>query len=107
MNPRTRPVYPDMNITVATAAAATLTGAVLGLAAPAAAAPSAGDAQTTINRLEAEGNRVIVNNLSDTPLSQATVVAVNPGAAIRSTVQGDDSASQQVITGKVYYIDVR
>lgn len=95
------------NLTIATAFAATLTGAVIGLAGPAAAAPTAGDAQSTISSLEADGNRVIVNNLSGTPLSQATVVGVNPGSDIRSTVQGDDSAAQQVITGKVYYVDVR
>ena len=72
--------------TAATAAAAALTAAVLGLAAPAAAAPSGSDAQQTISQLEADGNRVIVNRLSDTPLSQATVVAVQPGPALRGTV---------------------
>ncbi|CAN3127616.1 hypothetical protein ACNUDN_06865 [Mycobacterium sp. smrl_JER01] len=96
-----------LNLIIPTAAAAALTGAVIGLASPAAAAPTGGDAQDTISRLEADGNRVIVNNLTGTPLSQATVAAVQPGGDIRSTVQGDDSASQQVITGKVYYVDVR
>lgn len=94
--------------TIAAAFAATLTGAIVGLAAPAAAAPTAGDAQSTISELEADGNRVIVNNLSGTPLSQATVVGVNPGADIRSTVpSNDDGNNQQVVTGKVYYVDVR
>lgn len=37
----------------------------------------------------------------------ATVVAVQPGPAIRSTVQDGDSTYQQVITGKVYYVNVR
>ncbi|MFB1295352.1 hypothetical protein ACAG24_007555 [Mycobacterium sp. pW049] len=97
------------NFAIATAAGATLTAALFALAAPAAAAPSGGDVQDTISRLEAEGNRVIVNRLSDTPLSQATVVGVNPGADIRSTVQGtsDSSAQQQTITGKVYYVNVK
>ncbi|VEG52162.1 Uncharacterised protein [Mycolicibacterium aurum] len=96
------------NVTIATAFAATLTGAIVGLAAPAAAAPSAGDAQSTISQLEADGNRVIVNNLSGTPLSQATVVGVNPGGDIRSTVPSNsDGMNQQVITGKVYYVAVR
>jgi hypothetical protein len=96
------------NLTIATAFAATLTGAVVGLAAPAAAAPSAGDAQNTISALEADGNRVIVNNLSGTPLSQATVVGVNPGASIRGTVPSNsDGNNQNVVVGKVYYVDVR
>ena len=96
--------------TIATAAAAGLSAAVLGLAAPAAAAPSAGgNADETISQLEAQGNRVIVNKLSDTPLSQATVVGVQPGPALRGSVASgdDDSTRQHVITGQVYYLDVR
>ena len=97
------------NFAIATTAGAALTAGLFALAAPAAAAPSGGDAQETISQLEADGNRVIVNRLSDTPLSQATVVGVNPGADIRSSVQGtgDSSAQQQTITGKVYYVNVR
>ena len=98
------------NVTLATAAAAALTGAVLGLAAPAAAAPSAGgNADATISQLEDQGNRVIVNRLSDAPLSQATVVGIHPGADLRSQVWSTDGDSirQNVITGKVYYVDVR
>ncbi|MBB2992578.1 hypothetical protein FHR72_004079 [Mycolicibacterium iranicum] len=97
------------NLTIATTAAATLTAAFLGLAAPALAAPSGGDARTTISQLEAQGNRVVVNRLSDTPLSQAEVVGVNQGGAIRSTVQDHfgDNTYQGTITGHVYYVDVR
>ena len=98
------------SITVATAAAVGLTAAVLGLAAPAAAAPSGSDAQQTISQLEADGNRVIVNRLSDTPLSQATVVAVQPGPALRGTVPNtgyNDDNRQDVVTGQVYYVDIR
>ena len=98
------------SITLATAAAASLTAAVLGLAAPAAAAPSGSDAQQTISQLEADGNRVIVNRLSDTPLSQATVVAVQPGPALRGTVPNtgyNDDNRQDVVTGQVYYVDIR
>lgn len=95
--------------TIATAAAAGLSAALLGLAAPAVAAPTGGDADATISQLEADGNRVIVNRLSETPLSQASVVAVQPGPAIRGNVPSadDDSTRQQVITGQVYYVDVR
>ena len=98
------------SITLATAAAAGLTAAVLGLAAPAAAAPSGSDAQQTISQLEADGNRVIVNRLSDAPLSQATVVAVQPGPALRGTVPNtgyNDDNRLDVVTGQVYYVDIR
>ena len=97
-------------ITFASVAAAGLSAAVLGLAAPAAAAPSGSDAQQTISQLEADGNRVIVNRLSDTPLSQATVVAIQPGPALRGTVPNsgyNDDNRQDVITGQVYYVDIR
>ena len=97
------------NLTIATAAAATLTAAFLGLAAPALAAPTAGSADATISQLEAQGNRVIVNKLSDAPLSEASVVSINKGGAIRGTVQDDlnNRTYQQTVTGYVYYVDVR
>ena len=97
-------------ITFATTAAAGLSAAILGLAAPAAAAPSGSDAQATITQLEADGNRVIVNRLSSAPLSQAEVVAVRPGPALRGTVPNagyNDDNRQGVVTGQVYYVDVR
>ncbi|WP_348729263.1 hypothetical protein [uncultured Mycolicibacterium sp.] len=97
-------------ITFATAAAAGLSAAIVGLAAPAAAAPSGSDAQATISQLEADGNRVIVNRLSSAPLSQAEVVAVRPGPALRGTVPNagyNDDNRQGVVTGQVYYVDVR
>jgi len=97
------------NLTIATAAAAGFAAAVLGLAGPAAAAPSGADnAQETIGQLEAGGNRVIVNKLGSTPLSQATVVSVQPGSDIREWVwDGDHDDSYLTVTGKVYYVDVR
>jgi hypothetical protein len=92
------------------ALAAGLSATVLGLAAPALAAPSgSGSAQDTISQLEADGNRVIVNRLSDAPLAQADVVSVRPGADLRSTVRDFryNDTYQQVVTGKVYYVDVK
>jgi len=98
------------NLTITTVIAAALTGAFLGLASPALAAPTgAGNADDTISRLEAQGNRVIVNKLSDAPLSDASVVSVKQGSPIRGTVQDDfnDRTYQQTVTGYVYYVDVR
>ena len=103
------------NATIA-AVAAGLSAAVLGLAAPALAAPIGGDsAQQTIGALEAQGNRVIVNRESGAPLSDATVVSVRPGPEIREWVtvdgrQGNDRSHtdrELQTTGRVLYVDVR
>ncbi|PRC43622.1 hypothetical protein C6A85_000000104380, partial [Mycobacterium sp. ITM-2017-0098] len=63
----------------------------------------------TISELEAQGNRVIVNRLSDAPLSEASVVGVNRGSDIRSTVMDDfnDRTYQGTVTGQVIYVDVK
>ncbi|WP_275572434.1 hypothetical protein [Mycolicibacterium vanbaalenii] len=97
------------NVTIATAFAAGLGAAVLGLAAPAVAAPTGGNADATISRLEAQGHRVVVNRLSGTPLSQASVVGIHKGGDIRSTVRDDfnDRTYQNTVTGSLYYVDVK
>jgi len=104
------------NLTIATAAAAAGFAAVLGLAAPAVAAPTAGDnAQQTISALEAQGNRVIVNRESGAALSDASVVSVRPGAEIREWVtvngrQGNDHSHtdrELQTTGRVLYVNVK
>ncbi len=97
------------NLTIATTAAAALTATFFGLAAPALAAPTAGNADETISRLEAQGNRVIVNRLSDAPLSNASVVGINRGSDIRGTVMDhfNDRTYQGTVTGHVVYVDVR
>ena len=97
------------NLTIATAAVAGLSAAVLGLAAPAVAAPTGADnAQQTISQLEAQGNRVIVNRESGATLSDATVVSVRQGAEIQEytwDAQGDDRVLDTV--GRVVYVDVK
>ncbi|BBY73383.1 hypothetical protein MPRF_39820 [Mycolicibacterium parafortuitum] len=95
---------------IAATTAAALSAAFLGLSAPALAAPSGtGDAQSTISQLEAQGNRVIVQKLSDTPLEDANIVGVNRGPAIRGTVQDNfnDRLYQNTVTGHIYYVKVR
>jgi hypothetical protein len=102
--------------TIATAAATGFTAAVLGLAAPALAAPSGGDnAQQTISQLEEQGNRVVVNRQGTASLDDASVVSVRPGPEIREWVtvdgrQGDDHSHQErqlQTTGRVYFVDVK
>ena len=69
------------NITAATLIGTALTAATLGLAAPALAAPTGtGNAQDTISSLQDQGYKVIVNRLSNAPLSEASVVSVGEGA---------------------------
>ncbi len=70
----------------ATIAATALTAGFLGLAAPAIAAPTgAGNAQDTISSLESQGYKVIVNRLSNSPLSEASVVSVGQGPTFSHT----------------------
>ena len=94
---------------IAPIAAAGFAAAIVGLAAPAAAAPSgAGSAADTINALEADGNRVIVNRQSGTALSDASVVSVRVGQPIREYVwdaQGDDRVLETV--GNFVFVDVK
>lgn len=97
------------NVGLATIVASGLTAAVLGLAAPATAAPSGpGNAQQTINQLQQQGYNVIVNHVGATPLSQATVVAVRPGQTFSRTDSGNPGDSlQTTVTGKTVYVDVK
>lgn len=104
------------SLTIATVAAAGLSAALVGLAAPAVAAPAGnGNAQHTISQLEAMGNRVIVNRLSGTPLSMAEIVAIRPGPEIQERVtadgrQGDDRNHRDRVletVGRIFYVDIR
>ena len=84
--------------TITTTAAAALTAGALGLAAPAFAAPTGGDAEQTISELEAEGNRVVVTRQSSAPLDQSSVVSVTRGPIQRGaepfgTSNGDSNRS--------------
>jgi hypothetical protein len=93
----------------ATVAASALAAAVVGLAAPAMAAPSGpGNAQQTITKLESQGYQVIVNRIGSAPLDQASVVAVRPGQTYSRTdsgVPGDSLTT--TVTDKTVYVDVK
>ena len=96
-------------IGLATVAASGLAAAILGLAAPAGAAPTGpGNAQETINELQSDGYNVIVNRVGTTPLEQATVVAVRPGQTYSRTDSGNPGDSfATTVTNKTVYVDVR
>jgi hypothetical protein len=93
----------------ATILAGGLTAAVVGLAAPASAAPTGpGNAQDTISQLQSDGYNVIVNHIGSTPLDQATVVAVRPGQTYSRTDSGTPGDSfGTTVTGKTVYVDVK
>ncbi|KGI69666.1 hypothetical protein MJO55_22055 [Mycolicibacterium rufum] len=94
--------------TVTAAAAVALTAGVLGLAAPALAAPTAGSAEDTISQLEAEGNRVIVTRQSNAPLDEATVVNLTTGPDIWKRVWDANFDDQHLTrTGSVIYLTVK
>jgi hypothetical protein len=88
-----------------------LAAAVIGLAAPAAAAPTGlGDAQQTIDVLRAQGYTVIVNRIGTAPLDQADVVAVRPGQTFTRTDTGLPGAGDDIFTtvmDKTVYLDVK
>ncbi|UNB52760.1 hypothetical protein [Mycolicibacterium sp. YH-1] len=97
------------NLGIATIVAGGLAAAVLGLAAPAVAAPSGpGSAQQTINQLQRQGYKVIVNHIGSTPLSLATVVAIRSGQTYSRTDSGNPGDSRQTtVTNKTVYVDVK
>ncbi|MDV3126210.1 hypothetical protein M1247_14905 [Mycobacterium sp. 21AC1] len=95
----------------ATAIAGSAAAVLIGLAAPAMAAPSGpGNAQDTISNLQAQGYTVIVNRTGTTPLESATVVGVRPGQTYSRTDKGFPGAAGDLRTsviGKTVYVDVK
>jgi hypothetical protein len=92
----------------ATVLAGGLAAAVIGLATPAAAAPTGpGNAQDTIASLQQQGYNVIVNRIGDTPLDQATVVAVRPGQTHDTTDSRGGGSIKTTVTSQTVYVDVK
>ena len=96
---------------IASAMISAAAAAIIGLAAPAAAAPSGpGSAQQTINELQAQGYTVVVNRIGTAPLDQASVVAVRPGQTYSRTDTGVPGAGNDIyttVTDKTVYVDVK
>lgn len=98
--------------TVGTAVVAGLTAALIGLAAPIAAAPT-GDtnAQDTIARLTSEGYTVIVNRFGNAPLDQAEVISIRPGTTFQRIDAGTpivgSSKNFTTVQDRTVYVDVR
>ncbi len=96
-------------LTITTAAAAALAAGVLGLAAPAVAAPTGGNAADTISALEAQGNRVIVTRQSSTPLDQASVVSVHRGPDVRQSIPVPNSIGNgsRSVSNQTVYVTIK
>jgi hypothetical protein len=93
----------------ATLAASAMTAGLIGLAAPALAAPTGpGNAQETINELQGQGYTVVVNRIGNAPLDQASVVAVRHGQEFTQTdsaTPGDSFGTR--VLNKTVYVDVK
>ncbi|MDA4107618.1 hypothetical protein [Mycolicibacterium holsaticum] len=98
--------------TVGSAVVAGLGAALIGLAAPVAAAPT-GDtnAQDTIARLTSEGYTVIVNRFGNAPLDQAEVISIRPGTTFSRIDAGTpivgSSKNFTTVQDRTVYVDVR
>lgn len=87
-----------------------LAALLIGLAAPVQAAPSGdGDAQQTISELRAEGYNVIITQVGNKPLSQASVVAIRPGTTFERFDYGVAGADHPVrtVTNRTVYVDIQ
>lgn len=96
----------------ATAIVGGLAAAIIGLAAPAVAAPSGSDnAVQTIGQLRSQGYTVIVNRLGNTPLDQAEVVAVRQGQSYTHINAGQPVYGSQTnfstVRDNIVYVDVK
>jgi hypothetical protein len=97
-----------MNMTRSTFAAlatAAMAAAALGLAPPATAVPSGpGSPQDTVDTLQSQGYKVILNKVGSAPLQQCAVTAVRPGTDITHRVS--DSGRQEGSVAEVLYTTV-
>ncbi|CAN5173086.1 hypothetical protein BH09ACT8_BH09ACT8_10470 [soil metagenome] len=89
--------------------AGALTAGIIGLAAPAQAAPTGGtNAADTISSLQAQGYNVIINKVGTAPLALSKVIAIRPGQTYSRTDSGTPGDSlQTTITDKTVYVDVQ
>jgi hypothetical protein len=96
-------------LVITTVTVGALSASALGLAGAVAAAPSGpGSAQDTLNSLQGQGYKVIVNKVGNAPLGQCSVSAVRPGHDIMQPDTSRDSGSLpvQVIRYTTVYLDV-
>jgi hypothetical protein len=90
-------------LTFATIAGGAFIALALGLPAGAAAAPSGiGSAQDTVNELQDNGFKVVLNKMGPGPLDHCTVDSVQPGETVTRPVQAGGELVNQIIYQTVY-----
>jgi hypothetical protein len=95
---------PHINgLTFAAIAGGAFIALALGLPASAQAAPSGiGSAQDTVNELEDNGFRVVLNKVGPGPLDHCTVDSVRPGEMVTRPVQTGGELVNQIVYQTVY-----
>jgi hypothetical protein len=90
-----------------TAVGAGLIAAAIGSAGSAAAVATAPmNAAATIQQLQANGFRVILNKVGAEPLSQCHVTGIHPGHAVTETVPAGGGDTEQKVVYTPVYVDV-
>lgn len=91
---------------LATIAACALAAAAIGAAAQAAAAPTGPDpVQDTVNRLESNGYKVILNKVGSAPLDQCTVRGIRPGREVTEYRQNRRDQLVERVLYETVYVD--
>jgi hypothetical protein len=95
---------PQINkLTFAVVSGGAFLALALGLPAAAQAAPSGiGSAQDTVNELEHNGFKVVLNKMGAAPLDHCTVDSVRPGATVTRLVQKGNEMVSQTVYQTVY-----
>ena len=89
--------------TLATIAGGAFIALALGLSAGAQAVPSGiGSAQRTVNELENNGFKVVLNKMGAGPLDHCTVDSVRPGETVIRPVQNGGDLVNQIVYQTVY-----
>jgi len=95
-------------LAIITLTAAGICAATIGLAAPASAAPSgSGSVQDTVDSLQANGYKVIINKTGAAPLDQCTVTSIRPGQKVAQPTTRDGGDVVQHVLYTTVYMDVR
>jgi hypothetical protein len=90
-------------LTLGTIAGGAFIALALGLPAGAQAAPSGiGSAQDTVNDLENDGFKVVLNKMGAGPLDHCTVDSVRPGETVTRPVQSGGDVLNQIVYQTVY-----
>ena len=95
-------------LAITTLTAAGIAAATIGLAAgPASAAPSgAGSVQDTVDSLQANGYKVILNKTGAAPLDQCTVTSIRPGQRVTQPTTRDGGSLVQHVLYTTVYVDL-